>query len=132
VEIDERVPQMVAGDEGRLRQVLMCLVGNAVKFTEHGDIGISVRLAPDPVRPGQELLLFAVRDTGIGIPAEFLGTIFEKFTQSDASSTRKYGGVGLGLALAMQIVEIMDGEIRVESRYGEGSKFFFTIPFVRA
>ena len=131
VEIDERMPQMVAGDEGRLRQVLVCLVGNAVKFTEHGEIGVSVRLVPDPVQPGQEFLLFAVRDTGIGIPADFLGNIFEKFTRSDASSTRKYGGAGLGLALAMQIVDIMGGEIRAESRQGEGSTFFFTIPFVR-
>jgi signal transduction histidine kinase len=103
-----------------------------VKFTEHGDIGVSVRLAPDPVRPEQEFLLFAIRDTGIGIPAEFLGTIFEKFTRSDASSTKKYGGTGLGLALAMQIVDIMGGEIRAESRQGEGSTFFFTVPFVRA
>jgi len=132
VEIDGCLPQLVVGDEGRLRQVLMCLLGNAVKFTEHGDIGVSVRPAPDPVRPGQEFLLFAVRDTGIGIPADFLGNIFESFTQTDESSTRKYGGAGLGLALAMQIVKIMGGEIRVESRYGEGSTFFFTIPFVRA
>jgi len=132
VEIDKRLPQMVRGDEGKLRQVLMCLLGNAVKFTEHGDISVSVRPAPDPVQAEQEFLLFAVRDTGIGIPAKFLGTIFETFTRSDASSTRKYGGAGLGLALAMQIVDIMGGEIRVESRYGEGSTFFFTIPFVRA
>lgn len=132
VEIDDRLPQMVSGDEGKLRQVLMCLVGNAVKFTERGEIGVSVRLAPDPVRPGEEFLLFAIRDTGIGIPADFLGNIFEKFTRSDASSTRKYGGAGLGLALAMQIVDIMGGEIRAESRQGEGSTFFFTIPFVRA
>ena len=131
VEIDGRLPQMVVGDERRLRQVLMCLLGNAVKFTEHGDISISVRPAPDPVRPEQEFLLFTVRDTGIGIPADFLGNIFKKFTRSDVSSTRKYGGTGLGLALAMQIVEIMGGKIRVESRYGEGSTFFFTIPFVR-
>jgi signal transduction histidine kinase len=132
VEVDDRVPQMVVGDAGRLRQVLMCLVGNAVKFTEQGEIGVSVRPAPDPAHPGQDVLLFAVRDTGIGIPADGLENIFEKFTQSDASSTRKYGGAGLGLALARQIVEIMGGKIRVESRCGEGSTFFFTVPFVRA
>ncbi|MGB9081793.1 MAG: ATP-binding protein, partial [Desulfuromonadaceae bacterium] len=132
VEIDDRVPPMVVGDAERLRQVLMCLVGNAVKFTEQGETGVSVRPAPDPVHPGQDVLLFAVRDTGIGIPSDCLENIFEKFTQSDASSTRKYGGAGLGLALARQIVEIMGGQIRVESRCGEGSTFFFTIPFVRA
>lgn len=132
VEIDDLIPGTVVGDAGRLRQVLVCLVGNAVKFTERGKICVSVRPAPDPVRPGVGGLLFTVRDTGIGISDDCQDNIFEKFTQTDASSTRKYAGSGLGLALARQIVEIMGGSIQVESRHGEGSTFFFTIPFVRA
>ena len=130
-EIDDGVPEIVRGDAGRLRQVLVNLIGNAVKFTEHGEIGVSVRPASDPARPRQDILLFAVRDTGCGIAADYLENIFEKFTQADASSTKKYGGSGLGLALARQIVENMGGNIRVESRYGEGSIFSFTIPFIR-
>jgi len=125
LEIDEGIPEMVVGDAARLRQVLVSLVGNAVKFTEQGSIVVSVRLE-------QDVLRFVVRDTGIGIPADYLNTIFEKFTQADVSLTRKYGGAGLGLALTRQIVENMGGKIRVESRPGEGSEFCFTIPFVKA
>ncbi|MBC7962105.1 MAG: CHASE3 domain-containing protein [Steroidobacteraceae bacterium] len=130
LEIDDGVPEMVVGDAGRLRQVLVHLAGNAVKFTEHGEISICVRPAPDTDRPGQDALLFAVRDTGIGIPADYLENIFEMFTQADASLTKKYGGSGLGLALTKQIVENMGGNIRVETRVGEGSVFYFTIPLV--
>jgi signal transduction histidine kinase len=130
-EINDEVPEIVMGDPGRLRQVLVSLIGNAVKFTEHGEICVSVRPVSDPVRPGHDVIQFAVRDTGCGINADYLEKIFEKFTQADASSTRKYGGAGLGLALARQIVENMGGSIRVESRYGEGSEFLFTIPFER-
>jgi len=131
LEIDDSVPERVVGDEARLRQVLMNLVGNAVKFTEHGEIGVSVRPAQDPARPEQDVLLFAVRDTGIGIPAEYMERIFEMFTQADTSSAKKFGGTGLGLALSKQIVENLGGKIRVESRPGEGSVFSFTIPFIR-
>lgn len=127
-EIDERVPVMVVGDEGRIRQVLVSLLGNAVKFTEAGEISVSVRLVPDSDARGEDHLLFAVRDTGIGIPADYLENIFEKFSQADASSTKKYGGVGLGLALSRQIVEKMGGKIRVESRHGEGSEVSFSLP----
>jgi signal transduction histidine kinase len=131
LEIDDALPERAVGDEGRLRQVLMNLVGNAVKFTEHGEIGVSVRPAQDPARSEQEVLLFAVRDTGIGIPAEYMESIFEMFTQADTSSAKKFGGTGLGLALSKRIVENMGGDIRVESRLGEGSVFSFTIPFIR-
>jgi signal transduction histidine kinase len=130
LDIDGSLPVRVVGDEGRLRQVLMNLVGNAVKFTEHGEIGVSVRPARDPVRPEQDVLLFAVRDTGIGIPAEYMEKIFDKFTQADTSSAKKFGGAGLGLALSKRIVENMGGKMRVESRQGEGSVFSFTIPFI--
>lgn len=125
LEIDERIPETIVGDAVRLRQVLVSLVGNAVKFTEQGTIVISVRLE-------QDVLRFVVRDTGIGIPADYLNSIFEKFTQADVSLTRKYGGAGLGLALTRQIVENMGGKIRVDSVPGQGSEFCFTIPFVKA
>ena len=131
LEIDDTVPERVVGDGGRLRQVLMNLVGNAVKFTEHGEIGVSVRPAQGLARPEQDVLLFAVRDTGIGIPAEYMEKIFEMFTQADTSSAKKFGGTGLGLALSKRIVGNMGGDIRVESRPGEGSVFSFTIPFIR-
>jgi signal transduction histidine kinase len=131
LEIGDTLPERVAGDEGRLRQVLMNLVGNAVKFTEHGEIGVSVRLAQGPARPEQDVLLFAVRDTGIGIPAEYMERIFEMFSQADMSSAKKFGGTGLGLALSKRIVGNMGGDIRVESRPGEGSVFSFTIPFIQ-
>lgn len=128
-EIDERVPQMMAGDEGRLRQVLDNLLANALKFTEQGEIDVRVCCAPDPAGLEQGMLHFTIRDTGIGIPAESMATIFDIFTQADASSSKRFGGVGLGLALARQIVTGMGGEIRAESRVGVGSKFFFSMPF---
>lgn len=124
LDIDDRVPEKVVGDAVRLRQVLINLVGNSVKFTERGEIAISVR-------PGHDALQFVVRDTGIGIAAGNLENIFEKFTQADVSLTRKYSGAGLGLALAKRIVENIGGEIHVESRPGEGSTFAFTIPLVK-
>ncbi len=126
-EIGDNVPEEVRGDEGRIRQVLVNLVGNAVKFTDHGEISISVQRARDSARPEHEYLQFAVRDTGIGIPPECTEVIFEQFTQLDASTTRKYGGCGLGLAISKQIVEALGGRIWVESREGEGSVFMFTL-----
>jgi signal transduction histidine kinase len=130
LEVDDRVPQRVVGDEGRLRQVLMNLVGNAVKFTQQGEIDVSVRPAPDPAHPEQVPLQFVIRDTGIGIPAEYMARVFEMFSQADSASTKKFSGTGLGLALSKQIVENLGGNIRVESRPGEGSIFSFTVPFV--
>jgi len=127
--IDDQVPRHVVGDEGRLRQVLMNLVGNAVKFTEQGEIEVSIRPAPGPVRPEQVVLLFIIRDTGIGIPAEYMARVFEMFSQADTASTKKFSGTGLGLALSKQIVENLGGKILVESRPGKGSVFSVTIPF---
>lgn len=131
LDIDDLVPERVEGDEGRLRQVLENLVENAVKFTEHGEIDVSVRPVQDPARPEEDVLLFTVRDTGIGIPAGYMERIFEMFTQADTSSAKKFGGTGLGLALSKRIVGDMGGEIRVENRPGEGSVFSFIIPFKR-
>lgn len=127
------VPQHIQGDPTRLRQVLMNILGNAVKFTEKGEI----ILATLPIKQeisGKTLrfLQFSIRDTGIGIPAEKLDAIFEKFTQSDTSITRKYEGTGLGLAISKQLIEMMGGKIWVESKKNEGSTFFFTIPLEEA
>ena len=114
------------GDKARIRQVLLHLVGNAVKFTEKGSVAIQVQ---EVSRCGARLLLkFLVSDTGIGIEAAQLPFIFDSFKQADASTTRKYGGVGLGLSIAKLAVELMDGEIGVNSQPGEGSTFWFTLP----
>ena len=120
----ENLPSVVAGDPLRLRQVLLNLLGNAIKFTESGRVDIEVKQDPEDESPGA--LLFCVKDTGIGIPQEKLGSIFAKFTQADSSTTRKYGGTGLGLAISQRLVELMGGRIWVESTVGEGSRFLFT------
>jgi len=126
VRIDPACPRYVLGDLGRIRQVLMNLVANAVKFTERGSVRIDVR--PDPDRPPREdgptALYFSVTDSGIGIPAEKLGIIFEKFTQVDTSMTRRHGGTGLGLAICRHLVDLMDGVIGVTSEPGRGSTFW--------
>ena len=131
--ISPHVPQRIQGDPTRLRQVIMNLLGNAVKFTERGEIVLTVLpLAEEASLIQPRYLQFSVRDTGIGIPADKLGTIFEKFTQSDSSTTRKYEGTGLGLTISRRLVELMGGKIWVESQPGEGSTFFFTIPLEEA
>jgi len=121
------VPDELVGDPGRLRQILSSLVGNAIKFTESGRIEVDVEAAP----PGSDgvTLAFAVRDTGIGIPADKQTQIFEPFTQVDGSSTRRFGGIGLGLAIATRLVEMMHGRLWVESAPGHGSLFRFTARF---
>jgi PAS domain S-box-containing protein len=118
----------VIGDPGRIRQVLTNLVSNAVKFTETGHVIISVSCETKPEGPA--LFHFSVEDTGIGIPEAKLEYIFEKFTQADASTTRRYGGTGLGLAISKQLVECMGGAVGVTSREGKGSTFRFSIPMM--
>jgi two-component system, sensor histidine kinase and response regulator len=112
------------GDRGRLRQVLLNLGANAVKFTDRGEVMISVSAAPET--PGA--LRFSIRDTGIGIAAERMDKLFQKFSQVDASNTRRHGGTGLGLAISKQLTEVMGGRIGVESEPGQGSTFWFEVP----
>ncbi len=127
VKLKAGVPRYVKGDQVRLRQVLVNLIGNALKFTEKG--GITVRVADKAQTAGYISLGFSVTDTGIGIPDEKLDTIFESFSQADGSTTRKYGGSGLGLAICKQLLELMGGTIRVESDMGRGSTFSFEVAF---
>ncbi|MEN8178558.1 MAG: response regulator [Pseudomonadota bacterium] len=126
-DISAGINSKVIGDGPRLRQVLINLVGNAVKFTEQGEIVICIN--PVEENSGRILLSFEVRDSGIGIDADKLAGIFDVFTQADGSVTRRYGGTGLGLAISRQLVTLMDGEIEVESKKGEGSTFHFTARF---
>ncbi|HLK12105.1 MAG TPA: response regulator [Candidatus Binatia bacterium] len=119
------VPAVLVGDVTRLRQVLVNLLANAVKFTERGEVVVSVESAP--LRDGRHELHVAVRDTGVGIPPERMGRLFRSFSQVDASTTRKYGGTGLGLAISKRLTELMGGRMWVESTPGVGSTFHFTI-----
>jgi len=123
--LDPRLPRAVAGDAGRYRQVLLNLIGNAVKFTSEGCIFLKFGLADSP--DDQIRIQCSVTDSGIGIPADKIPTLFDSFTQADSSTTRKYGGTGLGLAICRKLVTAMDGRIWVESKVGEGSTFHFTV-----
>jgi PAS domain S-box-containing protein len=119
------LPRALVGDSLRLRQVLTNLIGNAIKFTERGEVVIDVAHNPDQANPGS--LLFSVRDSGIGMPREMLPNIFSAFTQADSSTTRKYGGSGLGLTIVERLVALMGGKVWVESDLGAGSVFHFTV-----
>ncbi len=126
-EIAPNVPADLVGDPTRLRQVLINLLGNAIKFTESGEVAL--RVAPDAGSSVPTALRFTVSDTGIGIPSEKLGQVFEPFTQADSSTTRRFGGSGLGLTISKRLVELMGGRIWAESTVGKGSVFAFAVPF---
>ncbi|HEY2725583.1 MAG TPA: ATP-binding protein, partial [Parafilimonas sp.] len=125
-QVDAKAPQQIIGDSLRLRQVLMNLVGNATKFTQNGEIFVSVKQS-QAFEDGSVELSFAVKDTGIGIPADKLDRLFKSFSQVDSSTTRKYGGTGLGLVICEKLVKMMGGQIKVESQAGAGTTFSFTI-----
>ena len=124
-EIGDGVPGAVRGDPTRLRQILVNLLGNAAKFTERGEVVLSVRAEPRP--EGRVELWFAVRDTGIGIPRDSISRLFRSFTQIDTSTTRRFGGTGLGLVISQRLAELMGGRLSVESEDGQGSTFSFSI-----
>nr|WP_307727819.1 PAS domain S-box protein [Massilia sp. TS11] len=126
LELGSGLPPAVKGDPGRLRQVLLNLLGNAIKFTEQGEVVLTV--AVGRVQAHRVDLHFAVRDTGIGIPADKQRLIFEAFAQADGSTTRQYGGTGLGLTISRRLVILMQGELLVDSEPGRGSTFYFTLP----
>ncbi len=122
------LPSVIHSDVTRLRQVLVNLVSNGVKFTDHGEVVVEIALADDPSPEGQVALHFQVRDTGIGISAEHRDRLFRSFSQIDASISRRYGGTGLGLSICKRLVELMGGRIWVESAPGEGAAFHFVVP----
>jgi signal transduction histidine kinase/DNA-binding response OmpR family regulator len=137
LDVAREVPDWLLGDAGRLRQIVINLLGNAIKFTHEGEVivGVTLAEAPSPsaevngtrTSPATVVLQFCVSDTGIGIPAEKLQRVFEAFEQADASTTRNYGGTGLGLAIVRRLVELMGGRIWIESKVGQGSRFYFTV-----
>ena len=130
--VDAAVPEILHGDEGRIRQILLNPISNAIKFTDEGGVAVELSALVDKDPAGRTVVRFEVADTGIGIPDEMLGRVFEQFTQVDGTATRKHGGTGLGLAICKRLVELMEGEIGVVQREGGGSLFWFTIPFESA
>ncbi len=130
MDIDPQIPEMVRGDPGRLRQVLLNLGGNAVKFTAKGEVSLEIRVVE--ASENGVLVRCEVRDTGVGIPADRIGALFQPFMQVDASTTRRFGGTGLGLSIVRKLVELMDGEVGVDSVENAGSRFWFTARFAPA
>jgi two-component system, sensor histidine kinase and response regulator len=129
-DISPEVPEAVKGDSTRIRQVVINLVGNAIKFTEAGEVALKIQTIQ--TQSGDRLLHFTVCDTGIGIPPEKRKSIFDPFSQADASTTRKYGGTGLGLSISVRLVQMMSGNMWVESESGHGTEFHFTLPLLPA
>ncbi|CAN6619379.1 hypothetical protein TRVA0_007S03180 [Trichomonascus vanleenenianus] len=127
--VDNTFPDSLVGDSFRLRQVILNLVGNAIKFTESGEVALSVRKADDQSKgsPEEMMIEFCVSDTGIGIQGDKLDVIFDTFRQADGSTTRKFGGTGLGLSISKRLINLMGGDIWVKSVYGKGSQFYFTL-----
>ncbi|MBK1671688.1 hybrid sensor histidine kinase/response regulator, partial [Rhodovibrio sodomensis] len=126
------LPARHIGDPLRVRQILLNLLGNAVKFTEQGEVELSVTPRPAEAALDRPHLLFEVRDTGIGIPADKLTTIFESFRQADESTTRRFGGSGLGTTIARDLAQLMGGAIGVDSVEGRGSRFWVRLPLAPA
>ncbi len=126
-EINQDVPLHIIGDSPKLKQILINLINNAVKFTTKGEIFVKVYLLEKPTNNEDVTIGFSVKDTGIGIPKEKIGKLFKAFSQVDSSTTRKYGGTGLGLAICTRLIELMGGKVSVKSEYGEGSVFSFSI-----
>ena len=125
-----KVPSRVRGDPGRVRQTLLNLTGNAIKFTEEGEVIVTILLEEQTRK--RSVIRFQVKDTGIGIPPDRMNLLFESFSQLDSSTSRKFGGTGLGLAISKQLAEMMGGGIGVESREGQGSTFWFTACFEKS
>ena len=138
VEIDPSLPASIISDEQRLGQVLKNLLSNAFKFTHEGGVTLSIGypadrtgLRNDALRSAEQVIAFAVTDTGVGIPDDKLGLIFEAFQQADGTTSRKYGGTGLGLSISREIARMLGGEIRVDSTVGQGSRFSLFLPLDR-
>ena len=130
IQCDQHVPVYLYGDELRLRQVLINLLGNAFKFTEQGEVSLIIRCEQSIIDPLNKLRLkFSISDTGIGLSKEQMGLIFERFTQADSSATRRFGGTGLGLTISQGLVRAMGGEVQVQSTIGQGSVFSFELDF---
>ncbi|MRX69748.1 GAF domain-containing protein [Flavobacterium resistens] len=128
--LDADMPDMVIGDQGRLNQILVNLIGNALKFTHDGDVTVSVKKIEET--EDHYSLRFSVKDTGIGIPEDKLNSIFERFTQAEESTTRRFGGTGLGLNIVKQLIELQKSEIQVKSKEGRGSEFSFVLSYKKA
>ncbi|WP_035644361.1 ATP-binding protein [Flavobacterium sp. ASV13] len=128
--LDADMPDMVIGDQGRLNQILVNLIGNALKFTHDGDVTVSVKKVEET--EDHYSLRFSVKDTGIGIPEDKLNSIFERFTQAEESTTRRFGGTGLGLNIVKQLIELQKSEIQVKSKEGRGSEFSFVLSYKKA